>query len=209
MARLEGASAGLVEIAAGSIAMGLGDYVAAKSDAEHYARERAREELEVGSGGGRSTGGTPVARPHGRGGRAHRRRLYRRPEAWVDFMMRFDLGLDKPGPCRATARRASCGRPAVEEHPVGSRSRRAPPTGSRAALRLCAAGVLLLAGVGGAGADGSRSTCFDLSGAVTEPLRPAIPLLEGRPARYPGPLSFTTRRCSDSGSSESSASTPR
>jgi vacuolar iron transporter family protein len=40
-------TAGLAEIAAGSIAMGLGGYMAAKSDAEHYDSERAREESEV------------------------------------------------------------------------------------------------------------------------------------------------------------------
>ena len=40
-------TAGLAEIAAGSIAMGLGGYLAAKSDAEHYASERTREEQEV------------------------------------------------------------------------------------------------------------------------------------------------------------------
>ena len=40
-------TAGLAEIAAGSIAMGLGGYLAAKSDAEHYQSERNREELEV------------------------------------------------------------------------------------------------------------------------------------------------------------------
>ncbi len=40
-------TAGLAEIAAGSIAMGLGGYMAAKSDAEHYDSERVREELEV------------------------------------------------------------------------------------------------------------------------------------------------------------------
>src|SRR6266853_485786 len=40
-------TAGLAEIAAGSIAMGLGGYLAAKTDAEHYAREREREKLEV------------------------------------------------------------------------------------------------------------------------------------------------------------------
>src|SRR5437764_11449659 len=40
-------TAGLAEIAAGSIAMGLGGYLAAKGDAEHYATERAREEQEV------------------------------------------------------------------------------------------------------------------------------------------------------------------
>src|SRR6476646_10125796 len=40
-------AAGLAEIAAGSIAMGLGGYLAARSDAEHYASERVREEAEV------------------------------------------------------------------------------------------------------------------------------------------------------------------
>src|ERR1051326_642421 len=39
--------AGLAEIAAGSIAMGLGGYLAARSDAEHYASERVREQTEV------------------------------------------------------------------------------------------------------------------------------------------------------------------
>src|SRR5271167_4685228 len=39
--------AGLAEIAAGSIAMGLGGYLAARSDAEHYASERKREETEI------------------------------------------------------------------------------------------------------------------------------------------------------------------
>src|SRR3990172_10337654 len=42
-------TAGLAEIAAGSIAMGLGGYLAAKNDPEHYAAERAREQLEVSS----------------------------------------------------------------------------------------------------------------------------------------------------------------
>src|ERR1044072_2120816 len=40
-------TAGLAEVAAGSIAMGLGGYLAAKSDAEHYASEREREKREV------------------------------------------------------------------------------------------------------------------------------------------------------------------
>src|SRR5438034_3002657 len=40
-------TAGLAEIAAGSIAMGLGGYLAGKSELEHYNRERAREELEI------------------------------------------------------------------------------------------------------------------------------------------------------------------
>src|SRR5437868_15084172 len=40
-------TAGLAEIAAGSIAMGLGGYLAARGDADHYAAERRREEQEI------------------------------------------------------------------------------------------------------------------------------------------------------------------
>ena len=40
--------AGLAEIAAGSIAMGLGGYLAAHGDAEHYASELVREQREIG-----------------------------------------------------------------------------------------------------------------------------------------------------------------
>ena len=40
-------TAGLAEIAAGAIAMGLGGYLAARGDAEHYASERRREQLEI------------------------------------------------------------------------------------------------------------------------------------------------------------------
>src|ERR1700724_492226 len=40
-------TAGLAEVAAGAIAMGLGGYLAARTDAEHFASERAREELET------------------------------------------------------------------------------------------------------------------------------------------------------------------
>lgn len=98
-------TAGLAEIAAGSIAMGLGGYLAARSDAEHYDAERIREEtetrekpeveaMEVGDifrGYGLTTEElTPVVEA-----------LRKRPEAWVDFMMRFELGLERPDPKRA------------------------------------------------------------------------------------------------------------
>jgi len=98
-------TAGLAEIAAGSIAMGLGGYLAARSDAEHYHAERAREETEVrekakieaqevadvfGSYGLTPAEITPVVEA-----------LRQHPEAWVDFMMRFELGLEKPDPRRA------------------------------------------------------------------------------------------------------------
>ncbi len=97
--------AGLAEIAAGSIAMGLGGYLAAKSDAEHYASERQREVREVEEipeeearevqnvfadyGLSREESG-PVVEA-----------LTRKPKEWVDFMMRFELGLEEPDPKRA------------------------------------------------------------------------------------------------------------
>jgi VIT1/CCC1 family predicted Fe2+/Mn2+ transporter len=97
--------AGLAEIAAGSIAMGLGGYLAAKSDAEHYVQERAREWREVKEipeeearevseilqnyGMELTEADTVVAA------------LEKRPEAWVDFMMRFELGLEPPEAGRA------------------------------------------------------------------------------------------------------------
>ena len=96
---------GLAEIAAGSIAMGLGGYLAAKSDAEHYATERAREqretdtipELEVAeveqvflSYGLDQEQSSMVAKT-----------LRQHPVEWIDFMMRNELGLEKPNPKRA------------------------------------------------------------------------------------------------------------
>jgi vacuolar iron transporter family protein len=96
---------GLAEIAAGSIAMGLGGYLAGRSDAEHYEQERLREQREVQeipeeemaevsrvfqSYGLTEQESTPVVQA-----------LSRRSEAWVDFMMRFELGLEEPDPKRA------------------------------------------------------------------------------------------------------------
>ena len=96
---------GLAEIAAGSIAMGLGGYLAARSDAEHYATERATEEREVETipevevaevqevflaYGLEKEQSTLLANA-----------LRQRPAAWIDFMMRFELGLEKPDLKRA------------------------------------------------------------------------------------------------------------
>ena len=98
-------TAGLAEIAAGSIAMGLGGYLAARSDAEHYAKEREREKKEVAEipheemrevaevfqAYGLTEDETwPIVQA-----------LRRQPANWIDFMMRFELGLEKPDPKRA------------------------------------------------------------------------------------------------------------
>jgi VIT1/CCC1 family predicted Fe2+/Mn2+ transporter len=98
-------TAGFAEIAAGSIAMGLGGYLAARSDAEHYASEQARERLEVKEKpGAEREEVAEVFRGYGLADAEIEpitRALEAKPEAWVDFMMRFELGLEPPDPRRA------------------------------------------------------------------------------------------------------------
>ena len=98
-------TAGLAEIAAGSIAMGLGGYMAAKSDAEHYDSERAREVVEVSEKAEiEASEVVEVFRSYGLTTEESTvivDALRKRPQAWVDFMMRFELGLEKPNPRRA------------------------------------------------------------------------------------------------------------
>jgi VIT1/CCC1 family predicted Fe2+/Mn2+ transporter len=98
-------TAGLAEIAAGSIAMGLGGYMAAKSDAEHYAKEREREKREVAEIPHEEM--REVAEVFQAYGLTEEQTgpivqaLRKQPRAWIDFMMRFELGLEKPNPRRA------------------------------------------------------------------------------------------------------------
>jgi vacuolar iron transporter family protein len=98
-------TAGLAEIAAGSIAMGLGGYLAAKSDAEHYAKEREREKREVAEIPHEEM--REVAEVFQEYGLTKEQTepiveaLRRQPKKWIDFMMRFELGLEKPDPKRA------------------------------------------------------------------------------------------------------------
>jgi VIT1/CCC1 family predicted Fe2+/Mn2+ transporter len=98
-------TAGLAEIVAGSIAMGLGGYLAGKSDAEHYDSEYKREVYEIDkllehekdevfeileTYGLTREEATPIVES-----------LATRPKDFADFMMRFELGLEKPQPKRA------------------------------------------------------------------------------------------------------------
>ncbi|HEY3203837.1 MAG TPA: VIT1/CCC1 transporter family protein [Thermoanaerobaculia bacterium] len=98
-------TAGLAEIAAGSIAMGLGGYLAARSDAEHYASERERERREVKEKPPEEAREVAdIFRGYGLSEEEVEpilRSFQKRPQQWIDFMMRFELGLEKPDPRRA------------------------------------------------------------------------------------------------------------
>jgi VIT1/CCC1 family predicted Fe2+/Mn2+ transporter len=98
-------TAGLAEIAAGAIAMGLGGYLAAKSDAEHYAKEREREKREVAEIPHEEMREVAeVFHSYGLSEKDTRpivEALRKQPKQWIDFMMRFELGLEKPDPKRA------------------------------------------------------------------------------------------------------------
>ncbi len=97
--------AGLAEIAAGSIAMGLGGYMAGRGDAEHYASEREREEREiVERTADEEEEIYEIFEQYGvtRGeSESVLMALKRNPKTWVDFMMRFELGLEEPASFRA------------------------------------------------------------------------------------------------------------
>ncbi|XAR72176.1 hypothetical protein NMG60_11018725 [Bertholletia excelsa] len=98
-------TAGIAEVAAGAISMGLGGYLAAKSEADHYMRELEREQEEIikypdieaaevaeilAEYGIEPPEYGPVVNA-----------LRKKPQAWLDFMMKFELGLEKPDPMRA------------------------------------------------------------------------------------------------------------
>ena len=106
-------TAGLAEIVAGSIAMGLGGYLAGKSDVEHYDSEYKREIYEIDqmlqhekddvmeileNYGLTEQESKPIVDS-----------LAMRPKDFADFMMRFELGLEKPDPRRALQSGATIG----------------------------------------------------------------------------------------------------
>ena len=98
-------TAGLAEIAAGSIAMGLGGYLAGQTEIEHYNTEEQREydeikklhEVEI-----RET--KEIFAEYGVSPEHQEviaREMAKSPKKWVDFMMRFELGLERPDKNRA------------------------------------------------------------------------------------------------------------
>lgn len=98
-------TAGLAEVAAGAIAMGLGGYLAARSDQEHYASEERREyEETVTLRDVELAEVATIFRGYGLEGAALEQvtsAIAADQKRWVDFMMRFELGLERPDPRRA------------------------------------------------------------------------------------------------------------
>ena len=99
-------TAGLAEIIAGSIAMGLGGYLAAKTDSEHYISERRRELREVSEMPGEEAQEViEIFRAYGLSDEQSMpvvKAIQANPIQWVNFMMRFELGLEAPDPSRAS-----------------------------------------------------------------------------------------------------------
>lgn len=99
-------TAGIAEIVAGSIAMGLGGYLAGRTEADHYASERRRETLEVETVPEREKqevrevfaemGLSPTLQ------QVIADELAKDKTKWIDFMMKYELGLEEPDPNRAT-----------------------------------------------------------------------------------------------------------
>jgi VIT1/CCC1 family predicted Fe2+/Mn2+ transporter len=98
--------AGIAEIAAGSIAMGLGGYLAGKTEQDHYNSELKRENYEVDNLRDREVDETKeffasIGLSKGLQEKATEE-IAKDKKQWVDFMMKYELGLDKPDPKRAT-----------------------------------------------------------------------------------------------------------
>ncbi len=98
-------TAGLAEIAAGSIAMGLGGYLAGRTQIEHYDSEELREYGEVEHKHEVEIQETKeIFAEYGVSEELQdriAREMAKNPKKWVDFMMRFELGLERPDKNRA------------------------------------------------------------------------------------------------------------
>jgi VIT1/CCC1 family predicted Fe2+/Mn2+ transporter len=99
-------TAGIAEIAAGSIAMGLGGYLAGRTEVDHYKSELERENFEVDEFPEKEKVEVEeVLQEFGVNARSSREiveEMSKDKEKWVKFMMRFELGLEKPDEKRAS-----------------------------------------------------------------------------------------------------------
>jgi len=97
--------AGIAEIAAGSIAMGLGGYLAGKTEQDHYSSEVKREHYEVENLRHKEIEETKEFFANiGLSKELQEQateEIAKDKDRWVDFMMKYELGLDKPDPKRA------------------------------------------------------------------------------------------------------------
>lgn len=98
--------AGIAEIAAGSIAMGLGGYLSGRTEQDHYTNEVKREHFEVENLRHREIEETKeffanIGLSEDIQTQATEE-IAKDKDRWVDFMMKYELGLDKPDPKRAT-----------------------------------------------------------------------------------------------------------
>ena len=93
-------TAGMAEIIAGSIAMGLGGYMAGVTDYQHYQSEKKREFWEVEHLAEKEKEEIrEILSTYGVKSESQERfveDLSKSPEKWVDFMMRFELNLEEP-----------------------------------------------------------------------------------------------------------------
>ena len=98
--------AGIAEICAGSIAMGLGGYLAGKTEQDHYKSEQRREYDEVENLRHREIEETKEFFANiGLSAQLQQQatdEIAQDKDRWVDFMMKYELGLEKPDPKRAT-----------------------------------------------------------------------------------------------------------
>jgi len=106
-------TAGIAEIVAGSIAMGLGGYLAGKTEQEHYENELKREYEEVERVPEREIEEVKeVFAEYGLSPESQHliaTELSKDKKKWVDFMMKFELGLEEPHPNRARNSAATIG----------------------------------------------------------------------------------------------------
>ncbi|KAJ3125089.1 hypothetical protein HK100_010998, partial [Physocladia obscura] len=96
--------AGMAEIVAGGLSMGLGGYLAGRSEIEHYTAEETRERFEIRNVPEKEEEEIyEIFEPYG----MHREdilplltRLKEKPELWIEFMMKYELNLEKPNSSR-------------------------------------------------------------------------------------------------------------